>query len=338
MITNPDIKKKILFAKKILKTNKLRFIDSEGSLTANCYSLYVSTNENLNYYLRLPSFKGKDILVPTASGDHALNAIYLGAKSVETFDINSLAMLNYDLKETAVKYLTREEYLQFYSIPTFFDEDLYIKIREHLKPETRMFYDSIYSYLDTLPDDQLNSEKLGNLIEEINLQKRENLIANNPFLKSDRSYKTLQDRLFKLSKPVKHKLCSAHELNSEFKDKDIVILSNILRYYLYEEYTDIDYAMDTDMAEKIKASISDVLKNDGIASLLYIYALKSRDKKWFLEENLEKSLDLTEVSPLFVKHNLKENAEDKIILVQKDGEKFKPLEQGLESEIEPRSL
>ncbi|MDE6583607.1 MAG: DUF3419 family protein, partial [Clostridia bacterium] len=108
------------------------------------YKFYTSTNENLNYYEQLTSFKGKDVLVPTASGDHALNAILLGAKSVETFDINSIAKYHFDLKLTAIKHLTRTEFLKFYSFHNLLDKDIYNKFRTNLQDETKYFFDEIY--------------------------------------------------------------------------------------------------------------------------------------------------------------------------------------------------
>ena len=95
--------------------------------------LYPFTNENIKGYYSKINFKNKNVLTVTASGDHALNALLLGANCVETFDSNPLAKYYSELKIAGIKTLSLEEFILFFynkSFKTnkyFFDKDIYIK-------------------------------------------------------------------------------------------------------------------------------------------------------------------------------------------------------------------
>lgn len=82
--------------------------------------------------------KGKDILLPAASGEHALNAYSYGAKEVTCFDINTLAFLETDLKENIVKHLSLEDYFKFFETDLL-NYSIYEKVAPFFKEETRTF-------------------------------------------------------------------------------------------------------------------------------------------------------------------------------------------------------
>ncbi|MBQ8845042.1 MAG: hypothetical protein IJ008_03390 [Clostridia bacterium] len=269
-----SLRDKIASAKFLLKHtryNQFRFCKNENAilrlgndyLHPMCFSFYTSTNENLYYYARI-SFKGKDVLVPTASGDHAFNAIYYGAKSVETFDINAFAALQYNLKETAIKYLSREEFIEFYTVENFFNFRTYFKLRPFLNDDTRVFFDEIYTFISRHAE---SKDPLFPLIEEYFMQD-ESIIQRNPYLKNEASFADMKRKLLKLKTPVKHRLCPLHELDVFFDEKDIVILSNILSYYYSNTYKSDDYL---DRFEESLSTIERVMKPTGIASVLYLY-------------------------------------------------------------------
>ena len=131
---DPILKQKLNSAERILDRGNVIFTEyNPHSKTENsCFSVYLATNENCYYFPKMTSFEEKDVLSVTGSGDQALNAVFFGAKSVETFDINQLAFLFYDLKEAALLHLSREEFLDFYDEKNLFPRQLYDKVKQKL--------------------------------------------------------------------------------------------------------------------------------------------------------------------------------------------------------------
>lgn len=285
-----NLKKKIDAATYILKTGRRKFYGND--MSTNLYSYYINTNENLNYYGMLQQeigldMNGKDVLVPTASGDHAINAIFFDANSVETFDINELTFFNYDLKETAIKCLPRSQFLEFFT-KKYLCRDIYDKIAKYLHSDTKEFFDGIYDFIESEPAirDYLYDDYMKHLIEEWNAIEKSRFIACNPYLKSAKNYYSTREKILKLNKPVIHKLCSAHNIGDFFEPKHVIIFSNILRYYFDMSYYNKDFNIESyrsPVAQKLLYSLSKVLTDDGFASLLYSYksCLKSEDDDIF---------------------------------------------------------
>lgn len=63
------------------------------------YQLYKNTNEDLKNVLSVTDFCRKEVLSVMASADQVFSAYYLGAKSVDTFDINKYAYYYFYLKK-----------------------------------------------------------------------------------------------------------------------------------------------------------------------------------------------------------------------------------------------
>lgn len=81
-----------------------RVLDREE--TTNKYnSIYFHSNERLKEIFSGVDVKDKDILTVLASGDHAFYAFDNGARSVDTFDINKLAIHYYYLRTWVIKYM-----------------------------------------------------------------------------------------------------------------------------------------------------------------------------------------------------------------------------------------
>ena len=95
--------------------------------------MYIMTTENLNGYYQNFDFKEKSVLTVTSSFDHALNAIFYGAKKVTTFDINRLSYYIANLKLAAVSALTYDEFVEFFLGENTFNYELYQKISPFLK-------------------------------------------------------------------------------------------------------------------------------------------------------------------------------------------------------------
>lgn len=79
--------------------------------------IFPFTNEMLNLYMPMYSFEGKKVLGNLGGGDFALNAYLLGARSVDTFDINEYSYYYYELKKALIKYYSYDEFLSIIENP-----------------------------------------------------------------------------------------------------------------------------------------------------------------------------------------------------------------------------
>ena len=102
--------------------------------------IYPFTTETLKEYMK--DLEGKDVLAVESSDDHRLNALSLGANSVDTFDINRLTRLNNELKEEIIKHFSYPEFLDFIKNT----EPYYEQIKKCLKKESRDFWEWYYLY------------------------------------------------------------------------------------------------------------------------------------------------------------------------------------------------
>lgn len=148
--------------------------------------IYLKTTENISAYFSLMDMKGKDILLPAASGEHLLNAYSYGAHEVTCFDINTLAFLETDLKVNIVKHLSLEDYLKFFETDLL-NYSIYEKVAPFLKEETRTFFDYLYSNFKI-------EEILRRIFYYQYLNPLSKVTKNQQFLKPE-SYEALKDRL-----------------------------------------------------------------------------------------------------------------------------------------------
>lgn len=108
--------------------------------------IYMHTTENIKDFLKCFDLNEKSVLSVAGSGDQLLNAYALGATSVDIFDINPLAKCAVDLKVSAAKSLSYEEFIHFFfsSFPEFFSEELYAKIYSLLDQDTKLLFDTFF--------------------------------------------------------------------------------------------------------------------------------------------------------------------------------------------------
>lgn len=292
------------FSAEKFRKNQMKFYENKED---NFSSFFAFTNENLAFLEKL-NLADKDVLSVTGSGDHILNSAYFGAKSIESFDINSLAALAYDLKANAVMHLTLDEFLYFYGPGTFFDKKLYDKISPYLKPETRQFFDEVMEILRKYPEERENF--LINLVEEFE-DVRDNFsehIRINPYLASKQTFAETKRRLENLSSPVVHKLCPIDKIGDNFEPKDIVLLSNILEYFLRQKYENGKYNMSS--PAEFNQNLRKVIKDNGVINLMYDLSFEFDEEIW---EKLKIASYFIEVPSAILP-----GFYDKVILAQKN--------------------
>jgi Protein of unknown function (DUF3419) len=206
----------ILFGKK-----KLEPMTSEAHM-------YIYATEMVGSYYAKIGLVGKSVLTIIGSGDQVIDAYYHGASQVVGFDLNRRSLLFIDLKITAIKLLDYAEFLTFFG-HTFQDGSLayetYLKLRNHLKEDSRVFFDGMYKELGS--ENPLTSQYFRNrtfltisvtevsayLANEVAYLKVREIMAGNPSME-----------LF---------ACDIQELHEHMGERrvDVVNLSNVPNYF-----------------------------------------------------------------------------------------------------------
>ena len=78
-------------------------------------SIYPFTSENIAGYMKDLDLTSKKVITVTGSTDHILNTILQGATEITTFDINPLTKPYMDLKISALKNLSYEDFIKLLS-------------------------------------------------------------------------------------------------------------------------------------------------------------------------------------------------------------------------------
>ncbi len=233
-------------------------------------SIYSFTTENIAGYMSKLDLTDKKIITVTGSSDHIINAILRGCLDITTFDINPLTKYYMDLKLSAIKELSYNEFLDFllYNTEKSFSYEIIIKL--NMEDESKMFW------LKEL----VNNDNDGLKMKHSNLFNlkyfdAQNKIDCNLYLKQE-NYDIIKDRL---------ELVKINFIESNLKDLEIIenydymFLSNISDYIntFYEDNYLINYknlifrflknvkniyfAYVYDIDNKIKRSVIDDLKN-----------------------------------------------------------------------------
>lgn len=118
--------------------------------TINCTAdrLYSFSNENIFDYLKKYDLKGKKIATVGSSGDQVFNAIMLGANDITFIDANPVARYYVELKIAAIKNLTFEEMLNYFTNENILNYKYYAKISHDLSKDAQIFWDSLMLEID----------------------------------------------------------------------------------------------------------------------------------------------------------------------------------------------
>lgn len=185
--------------------------------------LYSFTNENQGEYYKLLDFNDKKVLTVAASADHAFNAILHGAEKVDTFDINRLTSYYVDLKKVIIETKNYQTFMTFfgndYRFIKPFNIYIYKDISDLLMPNSKLFWDTLYSYTT-------GSDIKKHLFKTQN----EYIINNMNSYLNEENYYRLQDKIssFKIN------FIESNILNLDKKvineGYDLILLSNISDY------------------------------------------------------------------------------------------------------------
>ena len=253
--------------------------------------LYPFTTENISGYLDYFDLKDKSLLTVGSSSDQVLNAIICGSKDITLYDICPFIKEYYYLKMAAIKTLTREEYLKFFSYLHYsyyfinnnktFDNKTFSKINEclqELDEESSYFWYELFKKYKG----KLIRKKLFNA-DEISLKVNKMV---NRYLFSCDEYNNLKEMIDKAN--VIFKCADIFNIESD-KKYDNIFLSNILAYTELKKYIIFFNKIKELLNEDGKMLYSYLYDTD--CSDIYIDDASSRYTKDEIIESISESLN-----------------------------------------------
>lgn len=179
--------------------------------------IYPWTNESLSTYYDLYNLENKDILTVTSSLDHALHAILMNAKKIDSFDKNKLCKYYAELKISLIKTLEYEEFMKFYYDKSFFENLDINTLSYNLSDKAKDFWLEFYD--NSKPNKRYKIFKSDGYIKQT-----KNDIK---YLDKDYYYK-LKNNIYNAN--IKYYDSNIENLNTK-KTYDVIFLSNILDFY-----------------------------------------------------------------------------------------------------------
>ena len=220
--------------------------------------MWPMTNKNLKEVHKLFDLNDKSVLTVTSSGDHILEAMLAGAKTVDSFDINLLTRYYFELKKAMIKTYKLKLYtdiIQSFSYG-FISKKNYKKIRENLNKKYRKFWDEIIAY-----EYSNDSADLANLYNAIISPKHFNLVS---YL-SKENYLQLKTNLSDYNINFINSDLFSLDLKLD-KTYDLIYLSNIYAYA--DKYT---YSGIKKVKDYAKCRLFPYLNSGGTIVYAYLY-------------------------------------------------------------------
>ena len=245
--------------------------------------VYKETNENIDGYMRLLDFQGKEsALTVLASGDHVFNLIYYGIMNIDSFDTNKLTeYYALGIKKSAILAFPYFEYLRF--MRKIMDPDISLdelnalikSLFPFMDQKNRIFWKEIISYNYVIQKRTLVKLNLFHMIL-INIGKEYMGIAKNTYLKSEENYEQLRQKLALAN--ITFQSCNCLQLENSVSSKyDYLFLSNIPDYFDKSFGNFWEY-------EKLKDyedSLANIMNEEGTIALAYLIKCYSINRQRF---------------------------------------------------------
>ena len=103
-------------------------------------SIYPFTSENIAGYMNDLDLTDKRVIAVTGSTDHILNAILKGSREITTFDINPLTKMYMDLKISAIKDLSYDDFIKLLLFESNKNLDYNVISSLDMSDESKMFW------------------------------------------------------------------------------------------------------------------------------------------------------------------------------------------------------
>lgn len=260
-------------------------------------SMYVFTTENLIGSLSKLPVKGKEVLTVTASGDQLINLALMGAKRVDNFDTNRNAYYISALKVAALKTLSYEEFINFFTDsddrklisngflgqsqklvnpnPNYFAYETYLKVRSSLPNDAMTYWDKLYAYF---------KEKNTSMTDTYLLYggDKKAAITNNAYLRDYQSYQAAQ-AIFRRGFEHNYMHMDILQIHKIPHTYDLVLLSNIYEYLTDEYYNVIS---SDEFGRYITEELKAILNKGATVEVAYQY--NYRQKNFVAKQGLKK--------------------------------------------------
>lgn len=205
-------------------------------------SVYSFTNENVNSYGNLYNFDNARVLSVLGSGDQYFTSLLYGAKSIDLFDINSLAYDFFILKYYGIMYFSYEEFYDYFVVKELDDFKYFNKLLPYLPFDVGNRLCNLYKKNNGLSRflyfNVTNINEDGSCIPYFNKEK----------------YYQLQSILLKNEIPGFY-YCNFLNLPNILSDKkyDIILTSNVFDW-LYKDYEVESVSVYKELLEKFDYS------------------------------------------------------------------------------------
>lgn len=219
-------------------------------------SIYPFTTENISGYMNDLDLTGKRIITVTGSADHILNAILKGVTDITTFDINPLTEKYMDLKISAIKKLSYNEFLNIFLFDNGKNLDYNIITSLDMPLESKNFWIKQLEKQNKLLHSSLFNTKYYNPTSKL---------WQNIYLKED-NYNLLKTKLNNVNINF---ICTSLKDLELTQDYDYMFLSNISDY-LNLMFTD-------DLLVSYKNLINKFLKRVKVIYFAYLYDIESKN-------------------------------------------------------------
>lgn len=227
--------------------------------------VYLFTNENISEYMPvlLKDTVDANVLTVCASGDHAFEALLAGAKSIDTFDINSSQRAVLELKTRMIRDVDYEKFMDFFfSKEHFFD--------------TRIISGIKHGFSDALRGFMLRYDKLGrDMFRYRGSHPDSSDIFKISYVANPEKYYLLRD---KLSTDIKFQTCELQDIPTVFAYKyDAIALSNIIDYaFPFADGTD-DKWMSFYRHILYPMTVKNLVSDNGKICFEYLWGVKKPD-------------------------------------------------------------
>ncbi|MBE5758041.1 MAG: DUF3419 family protein [Clostridiales bacterium] len=229
--------------------------------TAN--RVYPFSNENICDSLKDINLDGKSVITVGSSGDQVLNSILKGANEITLIDGNPVARFYVELKLSAIRNLSFEEFLKYFRRKNVLNPKYYSKISHDLSPKAKEFWDTLMLEMGERSQKVL----LRNLFHHPGVFNEDQM--SNSYYKNITDFNTLKERI--PNTQIDYIVEEFMDFPKALKDKkaDLIMLSNV------GDYIDL-----IDFSVVVKHLYSNNLKSGGKIQVYYNFAPEYIYKKY----------------------------------------------------------
>lgn len=282
--------------------NSETFVD-ESYTFQDKSSVYLFTNENIAGYLEQSGdISGANILTVGASGDHAFESYLMGAKHVDTFDINSWQANVIELKTHMIRNLDYCDFMDFFfEKENFFDKKI-------IKPIESLFSDELTKFVNLYTgESKMMFKYLGACAPDFQPYRIK-------YIQCEQNYEKLRD---KLPEKIDFRHCNVtHIANHMDKEYKLVMLSNIFEY-MYRCLTTTDRRVNVFYDEILHHMLQHITP-DGRIYFHYAWGGAARSWNYLLDFTQKRFNTQNNMAAIEVPSAFKRNSTDAVLYAYKN--------------------